>query len=83
MKLIKKGNSKIDKSCNVFNLPTSVCGVQCDRCYARKSEVRFPATLESRRRNYEASHRLDFVTSICSEIKKSKNLMFRIHESDN
>lgn len=82
MKLIKKGNSKIDKSCNVFNLPTYICRVQCDRCYARKAEIRFPATLAARRRNYEASLNIArFTNDMVVEINRSGNSLMRIHES--
>lgn len=80
-KLIKKGNSKIHKSCNVFNLPTSVCGLDCKKCYARKAEKRFPAVLEARNRNLEAAESDSFIVDMVIEIERSSNKMFRIHES--
>lgn len=79
--LTKKGNSKIDKSCLIFNLPTSICLQQCDKCYARKAEIRFPTVLKSRNRNLEAATRDNFVEIMNNEIKKSKCNKFRIHES--
>lgn len=82
MKLIKKGNAKIHKSCGIFNLPTSVCKHQCRGCYARKSELRFPIVLESRNRNLEASMDTDkFITDMVAEITASKVKVFRFHES--
>jgi hypothetical protein len=82
MSLLKKGNAKIDKSCLVFNLPTSVCPVQCPGCYAEKAEKRFPAVKVSRDRNYNASlDHINFIVTILSEINKSKLTKCRIHES--
>ena len=79
--LLKAGNSKIDKSCLIFNLPTHVCGKECPGCYARKAEIRFPRVLESRNRNLAASMEDDFVNRIIDEIKASKKTKVRIHES--
>lgn len=82
MKLIKKGNSKIDKSCNVFNLPTHVCQLNCPGCYALKAEKRFPAVLASRNYNHRISESTSvFITMILADIDKSKNTIFRVHES--
>lgn len=82
LNLIKKGNAKIHKSCNVFNLPTSVCGMSCIACYAKRAEIRFPKALAHRQRNYEATTRpYSFIVDMHNEITDSKNLKMRIHES--
>jgi hypothetical protein len=81
IKLIKKGNTKIAKTCGIFNLPVSSCAHQCPGCYAAKPEKRFPAVKVSRDRNYQASLSPFFAQDIIEEIKKSKVIDFRIHES--
>jgi len=82
--MFKKGNSKINNNTLIFCLPTHVCygeGKQCKGCYALKSEQRFPAVLASRKRNFEACLRSDFVGNAVKEIKKAALPYFRIHES--
>ena len=54
----------------------------CDKyCYAKKAERVYKAVLPSRKRNYYASLRDDFVEIMCEEIDKLKSEYFRVHES--
>lgn len=85
-KLFKAGNAKIAKNTLIFCLPTSVCfgeGKQCHKCYAKKSEVRFPVVKASRDRKLARfeMNQIQFFVDAVKEIKKSKKPYFRIHES--
>lgn len=84
--MFKIGNKKIAKNTMISCMPTGVCfgeGNQCHECYAKKSEVRFKATLACRIRHFE--YFLDtpyaFIVDAISEINKAKKPYFRIHES--
>jgi hypothetical protein len=79
MKLLTNGNTKVNAL--LFDLPVSVCPIQCPSCYAKKAEIRFPAALAKRNRNYDASLKDDFVDVIIEEIKKSKRKIVRVHSS--
>jgi Gene product 88 len=81
MGLIKKGNTKIHKSCGIFNLPTHVCAVQCPGCYARRPELFRPNVLPARERNLAATKEPDFVARMVDEIHCAKIGTFRFHES--
>ncbi len=85
MKLLKYENSKL-KEQFIFNLPVSkaICGRVCPGCYALKPQIRFPKTvLPARERNYQASLHPDFITTVVSELNKTKRSFssVRIHES--
>lgn len=79
------GNLKLSRQIGIFNLPTVLtCPNSKDcraTCYARKAERRFPAVLASRKANYEASKREDFVELMCELIDRAKVATVRIHES--
>lgn len=77
----KKGNSKISKTCGIFNLPTHVCKTQCKNCYARKAEKLYPNVLPSRNKNLEFTKTENFVSGMIADIQASKVKIYRIHES--
>ena len=82
----KTGNKKIDASCMISCLPTSVCfgkGKQCKGCYAYKSEIgRFKAVVSpSRKRKLQQTKAKMFVANCITEIVNSKRKVVRIHES--
>jgi hypothetical protein len=79
MKLLTKGNEKVKAL--LFDLPTRICFQQCKKCYAKKSELRFPNVIKKREFNYEASLNYDFSILIKKEIEKSKYNIVRIHSS--
>jgi len=79
------GNSKIDKSCLVFSIPTEICygaGKQCKSCYARKAEYPYKNCLPSRFRNYKASlNSSAFIEAVTERFSRSKKRLVRIHEA--
>lgn len=81
---LSNGNTKIDRECLIFNIPTTVCngeGKQCPKCYAVKSEKMYKQVLPSRINNYNKSKSNKFVENISAQIKSSRKKYFRIHES--
>ena len=84
MNHFKAGNTKIDKSCLISCLPTTVCfgkGKQCKGCYAKGPEVRFPTVLASRERKLAQTKAGGFVYDAIEEIRASKKTTVRVHES--
>ena len=81
----KSGNNKIDSSCLISCLPTSICfgkGRQCAGCYARNPEIRFPGTVPAaRKRKLKQTKDDNFVTNCIAEIIQSNRKVVRIHES--
>lgn len=77
--LLTKGNDKVKAL--IFDLPTSSCGMSCDKCYAKKAEKRFPNVVKKRNLNLFSSGLPGFITRINDEIVKSKNKTVRIHSS--
>lgn len=79
------GNTKLDKACKVFSLPTYVCygkGKQCKGCYARKAEYLYPPALPSRERNFKASLNTEqFIEDVTSVLSRTKKTIVRVHES--
>lgn len=81
LSLMKRGNLKIHKSCGITTLPTTICPIQCAKCYAKKAERLYPATLPARVRHYEETLKPDFAPRMIAEILRSKVESFRPHES--
>jgi hypothetical protein len=77
--LLSKGNDKVKAL--IFDLPTSSCGISCNKCYAKKAEIRFPNVMKKRNYNLGESRMPEFVSNINSEIVHSKNKTVRIHSS--
>lgn len=76
----------------IWNIPAiETCPFRtrdCEKfCYARKAEIAYPDCLPSRRRNYDASLRDDFVNRMTLTLLKRRKgcrkarLIVRIHES--
>lgn len=81
---ISSGNLKIDKSCLVFNLPTSSCygcGKQCKDCYAIQAEIQYPSVLPSRQNNLKETKKDSFISKMNLILKRTKKPYFRIHSS--
>ena len=82
---IKLGNSKISKTCGIFDLPTSVCFHDCQGCYAKKAERIYPNVRTFRQRNLDNYKNnpnywlLQIAQDISTAEKKIKS--FRIHSS--
>ena len=82
--VISKSNSKLGKipsfsmSAGVTCLESAWCK---DKCYAKKLERIFPNVKKSYETNYVASQDKDFVTTMNSEISKSKATTWRLHVS--
>lgn len=82
--MIKLGNSKLHKSCAIFDLPTSVCTHSCPGCYAKKAERIYPNVRAFREKNLAATCRpLEFAAAMIEEIAKNEKKIksFRIHSS--
>lgn len=79
MNILTNGNEKVKAL--IFDLPTSVCGITCDKCYAKKAEVRFPNVLKKRNANYESTWHPWFNAMVGEDIQKSKINTVRIHSS--
>ena len=78
-----RGNTKL--KCNVFALPygkTCKAGVTCTKtCYAKKAEVMYKATKNSRKVNLHETRRKDFVERTVALLKRRQSQITRIHES--
>lgn len=83
MKLLVKGNAKLDKGVATWNIPASkeVCGRVCEGCYAVKEQERWKSVRVGRDRRLEASKRADFVDNMSAEIAKHKGKYIRVHSS--
>jgi hypothetical protein len=79
LKYIKLGNSKIAASVARIDLPTSVCGSSCPKCYAKKAEVMYSNTRTYRQRCLDLANSKDFVATIDAEIKEAWPRAFRFH----
>ena len=82
---IKLGNSKISKTCGIFDLPTSVCFHNCAGCYAKKAERIYPRVRTFRQRNLDNynNNPTYWLIQIARDISQAKNKIktFRIHSS--
>lgn len=81
---ISQGNSKIDRSCLIFNLPTAICNgehKQCKKCYALKAERNYPPVLPCRTNNFNKSKSNKFVKKVTEKLKKTSKKFMRIHEA--
>lgn len=84
MKLLSKGNSKLDKKVSVWNILAGmeVCGRECDGCYAIKEQKRWKGTVVSgRAKRLELSKSDSFVADMVLEILKSAPRFVRVHGS--
>lgn len=83
--MIKLGNSKLHRSCGIFDLPTSVCFHSCPNCYAKKAERIYPNVLTFKNNNLKSyQDNPDYwLIQMSREIAKNKNKIrtFRIHSS--
>ena len=82
---VSKGNFKLPVTTTILNLPTKLSCIQitkdCSRCYAEKAEKMRPCVLPCRVRNMQSTKKKTFVYDLIKLIDKSKNLVFRYHES--
>jgi len=80
---LTEGNTKLDKSIGIFNLPAveEVCGRICKGCYAINSQIQYKSVLPSRYRKLEFSKQLDFETKIRDSIVSLRLEYVRVHES--
>jgi len=81
--ILSKGNKKISKQVQIFNIPAVKTCLNCKlcagTCYARKSEKLYPNVLPFRNRNLKLTRSPNFVNAMIKEIKP--NGIVRIHES--
>lgn len=78
------GNTKIDKSIAIFNIPAGsefTCSQDCPGCYAKKAQRLYPHVLPCRVRNWEASKQENFTENMIKCITKTGCKVVRIHES--
>jgi hypothetical protein len=81
---LKAGNAKLHNSCLISTLPTAVCfgkGKQCAGCYALKAERQYQTVRDCRMRHLRETMSEEFVERTIEEIRKSKKIKVRIHES--
>ena len=77
LRYVKLGNLKVAKAVGRFDLPTSVCGKPCHRCYA--SKMQFPAVVAYRQRCLDLAESDGFVEVMNREIRESRVRVFRPH----
>ena len=75
-KAIKSGNSKLHKSCGIFNI---TCIYNCSYCYMKKMKKIHPNIGDSWEHNKALSKRVDFVEEVTKVIKRRKYKYFRVH----
>ena len=83
MKLLAKGNSKLDKGVATWNIPAGkkVCGRECEGCYAFKEQKRWASVRKGREDRYELSQCDNFVELMNNELSKHKGKYVRVHSS--
>jgi hypothetical protein len=98
MSLLTSGNAKLKKTAKlnkciikVFSLPAGdtcpFAGACKNWCYAKSGNYCFPAVKAKHKRNYRATHKLNFVDAILKELtevlakSKGKKVWIRLHDT--
>jgi len=71
---IKSGNTKLHKSCGIFN---TTCHRNCSYCYMKK--MSWPSTVQGWQNNKDLSKRSDFIDNTAKVINRRKYKYFRVH----
>ena len=84
-KLFANGNLKLDKSVGVFSLPPVKTCVDCSTCsktcYAMQAYKQYKNTKQAWDNNYKLSLTSKFVKEASEQIKHSRKVIYRLHNS--